>query len=217
MRFDDEWEEEAVLDAYSIREDEYRFDRVAHCTVVCTDIVGGAKLFRELSREAFDALLAEYLHVVRRAFGAERIYHTLRDDIFIAFDGDSREALALALDFNEHMRAGSYPFTCSIGISSGELAILTHGAAIEPQGAAVAVAKGLAKIARARAVFIDARTADALDVRALRSLSPLRRVRLPHVGQVLGVYELIGADGLLGVKDRFANAPVTALREGPRV
>ena len=91
--------------------------------------------------------------------------------------------------------------------------------AVEGEGAARegSVAKGLAKIARARAVFVDARTADALDARSLRPLSPMRRVRLPHVGHVLGVHEIIGAEGLLGVKDRFAHAPVTELREGPRV
>ncbi len=206
MKFDDDWKQESVLDAYSISDDEYRFDRVETCVVVCTDIVGGARLFEELPLEDFTALLADYLGYVRAVFGQDRIYHTLRDDIFIAFEGTSDEPLRLALDFVDKMRESALPFQCSVGISSGDVAILTHGGAAEPQGAPVAVAKGLAKIAQARGIFIDEKTALAVGASRITPLTVSRRVRLPHVGRSVAVQEVVGAEGALGIKARFARA-----------
>jgi len=207
MRFDDTWDTERVLDAYSIRDDEARFDRVATMTIVCTDIVGGARLFEALPLDDFMALLAGYLDEVRAHFGPRRIIHTLRDDIFIGFEGLDPEALALARGFVGRMlrAAGGPSFECSVGIAAGDVSIITRGDAVECQGAPVAVAKGLAKIARGRGIFVDAWTAEALGATGLTAPAS---VLLPHVGRPQRVMEVIGAEGALGMKPRFSGAPL---------
>jgi class 3 adenylate cyclase len=204
MHFDDDWTQQQTLDCYSIRDDELRFDRVARCTIVCTDIVGGARLWERLPEPEFMALLDGYLEHVRGVFGREPIYHTLRDDIFITFDGERRDALALALKFVEAMR--ELPFECSVGIASGDVAIVTRGEAVESQGAPVAVAKGLAKLAAARGIFIEDECAAAIDAVGLAPLAGRMRVRLPHVGQVRVVREVLGSAGSRGIKQRFVQA-----------
>jgi class 3 adenylate cyclase len=205
MRFDDDWQQRTTLDAYSIGEDELRFDRVARCTIVCTDIVGGARLFEAMPEPEFMALLADYLVHVRGVFGREPIYHTLRDDIFITLEGERPDALDRARAFVEAMR--ELPFECSVGIASGDVAIVTRGEAVESQGAAVAIAKGLAKIAAARAIFIDEDYAEAIDAATHVTLARRMRVRLPHVGQARSVREVLGRAGELGIKQRFVHAP----------
>jgi class 3 adenylate cyclase len=205
MKFDDDWNHQRTLDAYSIRDDEVRFDRVARATIVCTDIVGGARLFETLPRDRFDGLLRDYLCDVRGVFGGEQIYHTLRDDIFVVFEGETSDALVRALAFVEGMRRS--PFECSVGIACGDVAIVTKGEAAESQGPTVAIAKGLAKIAAARAIFIDNATARTLAAHERAPLTEAQSVRLPHVGQALLVREALGSEGRRGLKSRFAAMP----------
>jgi class 3 adenylate cyclase len=211
MQFDDDWTQQQTLDCYSIRDDELRFDRVARCTIVCTDIVGGARLWEALPEPEFMTLLADYLEHVRAVFGREPIYHTLRDDIFITFEGDRRDALTRALTFVKAMR--ELPFECSVGIASGDVAIVTRGETAESQGAPVAIAKGLAKLAAARAIFIDDECATAIDAATVAPLAGRMRVRLPHVGQARVVREVLGNESARGIKQRFLQAPRLDVRD----
>lgn len=210
MKFDDDWKQSTELDAYSIDENEYRYDRVATCTIVCTDIVGGVQLFEQLPFERFQALLQDYLTLVRQVFGEAQEYNTLRDDVFVSFEGKDPEAIQKSLAFVELLRKSPLSYQCSVGISCGDVAVLTKGKAIEHQGPPIAMAKGLAKISGAGGVFVD-ETALSLVEQAGHKVYEVQQIVLPHVGRPIRVAEVVGQERV-GVKQRFR-----ARLEAPRV
>ena len=97
-----------------------------------------------------------------------------------------------------------------MGICCGDVAIVTRGPLVEAQGPPVAVAKGLAKLAAARGVFIDEASARALEAAGQHVLVGPRELHVPHVGRVLPVCELLGDEGERGLKERFLRPSVGA-------
>jgi class 3 adenylate cyclase len=149
--------------------------------------------------EEFQALLADYLVLAKEVFGEDKVFATLRDDVFIGIEAPASEAIALSQAFLARLKTSSW--RCSVGISYGDVVVLSQKGVLNYQGVPLAMAKGLAKISGEGGIFLDDRTAALIG--AEKPFAEAISIMLPHVGRPVRALELVQDGQTVGIKDRF--------------
>ncbi|WP_321787283.1 hypothetical protein [Burkholderia pyrrocinia] len=130
--------------------------KVAEGTIIVSDIVGANKLFATLPAKDYFETLDKHVDLVSSqvsAHGGEILY-TDGDSIYVSQPGGIDTALALSTSLQQAAIGHSFGF--SVGISHGDIVERRHEATTTFEGTTLVMAKAMAHIGNAGAIFLCA-------------------------------------------------------------
>jgi class 3 adenylate cyclase/cold shock CspA family protein len=211
-------------------------------TVVVIDMINSTAMKEDQTQAAWlNSLGWEYDTVTAIATEAvaEVVVKYLGDGIMLVFDIDhTTDAINVAIRIQETITKagegmggakGVIDFTCSVGMSTGEvIGFTTPSGAPDFVGAVVDKAFRLCSAANAQAIFVDAATLGAANMMRINSIYGLATARtsdqyqgdmqkavLKGFGQPAAYHEILWAHQLYGVKSAAVTASTDRLRPAP--